>query len=94
MERKQATDFPPEVLKLFDGYIHGGLSRRDFLALASTFGASTAMAYGMIGLAAPTKAAAQEAKKGGVLKVAMIIKGPKDPRTADWSSEANATWTN
>ena len=26
MERKQASDFPPEVLKLFDGYVHGWIS--------------------------------------------------------------------
>jgi carboxymethylenebutenolidase len=31
MERKKASDFPPEVLKLFDGYVHGGITRRDFL---------------------------------------------------------------
>jgi carboxymethylenebutenolidase len=31
MERKKASDFPPEVLKLFDGYVHGGISRREFL---------------------------------------------------------------
>jgi hypothetical protein len=23
MERKQASDFPPEVLELFDGFVHG-----------------------------------------------------------------------
>ncbi len=48
------------------------------------------MAYGMIGLAVPTEAQAQEPKKGGVLKVAMWVKDPKDPRTADWSEIANA----
>ena len=68
----------------------GNVDRREFLALASVFGASTAMAYGMLGLAAPTEALAQEPKKGGVLKVAMSIKDPKDPRTADWSEIANA----
>ena len=31
MERKKAGDFPPEVLELFDGYVHGSISRRDFL---------------------------------------------------------------
>ncbi len=31
MERKKASDFPPEVLKLFDGYIHGMIGRREFL---------------------------------------------------------------
>ena len=50
---------------------------------------STAMAYGMIGLAAPTPALAQEGKKGGVLKMQMIIKEMKDPRTWDWSEMAN-----
>ena len=66
------------------------MDRPEFLAMASVFGASTAMAYGMIGLAAPTRAAAQEPVKGGVLKVAMSVKDPKDPRTADWPESANA----
>ena len=70
----------------------GEVDRREFLALASIFGASTAMAYGMLGLAAPTPAKADEVqgKKGGVIKVAMSVKDPKDPRTADWSEIANA----
>ena len=29
--RKKATDFPQEVLALFDGYVHGVIRRRDFL---------------------------------------------------------------
>ena len=37
MERRKATDYPPEVLKLFDGYVHGFLSRRDFLDKASKY---------------------------------------------------------
>jgi peptide/nickel transport system substrate-binding protein len=67
----------------------GNYDRREFLALASAFGASTAMAYGMIGLAAPTPALAQEGKKGGILKFQMIVKEMKDPRTWDWSEMAN-----
>lgn len=67
----------------------GKVDRREFLAMASVFGASTAMAYGMIGLAAPTPAMAQEPKRGGVIRVAMVIKEDKDPRTADWSEIAN-----
>ena len=31
MSRQQATDFDPRILKLFDAYVHGGISRRDFL---------------------------------------------------------------
>jgi peptide/nickel transport system substrate-binding protein len=67
----------------------GKYDRREFLALASAFGATTAMAYGMIGLAVPTPAVAQEGKKGGVLKVSMSVKDAKDPRTADWSEISN-----
>ncbi len=31
MTRKRASDYPPEVLSLFDGFVHGAISRRDFL---------------------------------------------------------------
>lgn len=81
---------PDHILDMAESTRKSGLDRREFLAMASVFGASTAMAYGMIGLAAPTEALAQEPKKGGILKVAMAIKDPKDPRTADWSEIANA----
>jgi peptide/nickel transport system substrate-binding protein len=81
---------PAHIEKMAEGVKAGTMDRREFLAMASVFGASTAMAYGMIGLAAPTPAMAQEPKKGGVLKVAMWVKDPKDPRTADWSEIANA----
>ncbi len=66
----------------------GKMDRREFLALASAFGASTATSYGLLGLLAPTKAAAQ-GKKGGVLKVSMRIKDIKDPRIYDWSEMGN-----
>jgi peptide/nickel transport system substrate-binding protein len=81
---------PDHIRKLAESVKTGGTDRREFLALASAFGATTAMAYGMIGLAAPTEALAQEPKKGGVLKIAMFIKAPKDPRMADWSEIANS----
>ena len=35
VERKKSGDFPPEVLKLFDGYVHGRLDRREFLDSAA-----------------------------------------------------------
>jgi peptide/nickel transport system substrate-binding protein len=82
---------PDHIVRMAEEARAGKVDRREFLALASVFGASTAMAYGMLGLAAPTPALAQEEpKKGGVLKVAMWVKDPKDPRTADWSEIANA----
>ncbi len=67
----------------------GRMDRREFLALASAFGASTALAYGMIGLAAPGQAFAQEPKKGGTLHISMSVKAQKDPRTYDWVELAN-----
>jgi len=37
MKRKKASDFPQELLNLFDGYVHGGISRRQFLDGAQRF---------------------------------------------------------
>jgi carboxymethylenebutenolidase len=39
MERKKASDFPQELLNLFDVYVHGGMSRRAFLDGAQKFAA-------------------------------------------------------
>jgi len=66
-----------------------GVNRREFLAVASVFGASTATAYGMLGLAAPSVAHAEgEAKKGGTLRMQMEIRRIPDPRIFDWSQMA------
>ncbi len=37
MERKKATDFPQELLNLFDHYVHGEISRRQFLDSAAKY---------------------------------------------------------
>jgi carboxymethylenebutenolidase len=37
MERKKATDYPQELLNLFDRYVHGEIGRRDFLEGAKKF---------------------------------------------------------
>jgi carboxymethylenebutenolidase len=37
MDRRKASDFPQELLNLFDGYVHGGVSRRQFLDRAQRF---------------------------------------------------------
>jgi len=37
MERKKASDFPQELLNLFDQYVHGDIERRDFLEGAKKF---------------------------------------------------------
>lgn len=51
MERRKASDFPQELLTLFDGYVHGQLSRRDFLERAQQFaagGVTAAMLFDML----------------------------------------------
>ena len=49
MTRKKAGDFDPQLLELFDGYVHGAFSKREFLSKASAF------AVGGIGAAALLK---------------------------------------
>jgi peptide/nickel transport system substrate-binding protein len=88
---KDAKGMPAAIKALAADAEAGKMDRREFLALASIFGASTAAAYGMIGLAAPSRALAQTPKKGGVLKVGMFVKDQKDPRTYDWPEMANVT---
>ncbi len=66
-----------------------GMNRREFLALASTFGAGAVTAYGMIGLPAPAHAAAHSKKQGGTVRFQTEVRAMKDPRTYDWSQIAN-----
>lgn len=69
MERKKASDFPPEVLKLFDGYVHGTISRRDFLDRAAKFAVGGFTAVAMLESLRPNYAWAQQvAKDDGRLK--------------------------
>ena len=63
MERKKASDFPPEVLKLFDGYVHGALSRRDFLDRAAKFAVGGFTAAAMLESLKPNYAFAQQVAK-------------------------------
>lgn len=63
------------------------VNRREFIALASAFGATAATAYGMLGMTAPAHAAAH--KEGGTVRIQMEVRALKDPRTYDWSQIAN-----
>ena len=63
MERKKASDFHPEVLKLFQGYVHGSLSRRDFLEGASKFAVGSFTAAAMLEALKPNFAWAQQVAK-------------------------------
>ena len=60
--RLQAGDFDPEVLRLFDQYVHGLIDRRGFLAGAARFAVGTAGAVGLLAALNPRFAAAQQVK--------------------------------
>ena len=60
--RHKASDFDPEVLRLFDQYVHGVIDRRAFLAGAARFAAGAMTAGGLLAALSPQFAAAQQVK--------------------------------
>lgn len=61
MSRKTADDFDPEVLKLFDQYVHGQIDRRGFLSAASRYAVGGATAASLLAALSPSWAAPQVA---------------------------------
>ena len=62
IDRKRATDYPPEVLELFDGYVHNALSRRDFLDRATKYAIGGVTALAMLETLQPNFAWAEQVK--------------------------------
>jgi len=62
-ERKKANDFPPEVMQLFNGYVHGNISRRVFLDRAARFAVGGATAAAMWESLRPNYALAEQVAK-------------------------------
>jgi len=60
MERKKASDFDQELLNLFDRYVHGGLSRREFLDGAARFAVGGLTVAGILEGLSPNYAWAQQ----------------------------------
>ena len=60
MERKKASDFPQELLNLFDGYVHGRTSRRDFLEGAQKFAVGGVTAAALLETLRPNYALAMQ----------------------------------
>ncbi len=58
--RLTAQDFDPEVLRLFDQYVHGGLDRRGFLDRAAKYAVGGTSAAGLLAALSPQFAAAQQ----------------------------------
>ena len=60
MQRKKASDFPQELLDLFDGYVHGAISRRAFLDRAQQFASAGVSAGALFEMLKPNYAWAIE----------------------------------
>jgi carboxymethylenebutenolidase len=87
MERMKATDFPQELLNLFDKYIHGDVDRRAFLEGAQKFAVGGLTAMGILESLRPHYAWAQQVPQDDKrIKIEMVtvpspqgngeIKGP------------------
>ena len=63
--RQTAADFDPEVMRLFDQYVHGSLDRRGFLDRASRYAAAAGTtSAGLLAALSPQFAAAQKVAPG------------------------------
>ena len=63
MERKKASDFDQELLTLFDKYVHGGISRREFMDGAAKFAVGGMTAAGLVEALSPNYAFAEQVPK-------------------------------
>src|ERR1700722_3015864 len=63
MERKKASDFPQELLNLFDRYVHGDIDRRAFLDGAQKFATGTVTAAALFESLRPNYAWAEQVPK-------------------------------
>jgi len=62
MERKQASDFDPEVLKLYDDYAHGRLDRRDYMKRLGAFALGGLTVESLMSSLSPNYAWAEQVK--------------------------------
>lgn len=63
MERKKASDYPQELLDLFDYYVHGEIDRRAFLERAAKFATGGVTALALWESLRPNYALAQQVPK-------------------------------
>ncbi|HZZ92874.1 MAG TPA: dienelactone hydrolase family protein [Usitatibacter sp.] len=83
MERRKAGDFPPEVLKLFDGFVHGRMSRREFLDGAARYAVGGFTAVAMLEALSPNFAWAQQVDPADarIVTESVTYPSPKGSRT-------------
>ncbi len=95
MERKKASDFPQDLLNLFDRYMHGGVDRRGFLEGAQKFAVGGVTATALFEMLKPNYAlAVQVQPNDSRIKVEKVnINSPKGNGKVDGYlvTPANAT---
>ncbi len=64
MERKKVSDFPQELLNLFDRYVHGRIDRREFLDGAQRFAVGGMTATALFEMLRPNYAWAIQVEEG------------------------------
>ncbi len=62
--RKRASDFDPRILEIFDGYVHGKVSKREFIAQAGRYAAAGVTGAMILDALAPNYALAQQVSPG------------------------------
>jgi carboxymethylenebutenolidase len=60
--RKTASDFHPYILEIFDGYVHGKLTKREFITEAGKFAVAGMTGAAILAQLAPDYALAQQVK--------------------------------
>ena len=78
----------PKVEALAAEVREGHLDRREFLAMATALGATTATAYALVG-GTPAAAASHAKTMGGTLRISSFVRQINDPRIFDWSEMGN-----
>jgi len=58
--RKKASDFDPRILEIFDGYVHGKMSKRDFITRAGKYAAAGVTGAMLLEQLQPNYALAQQ----------------------------------
>ncbi len=60
MQRKKASDFDPRILELYDGYVHGKMTKREFLGSSGRYLAAGVTAAALLESLQPNYALAQQ----------------------------------
>jgi carboxymethylenebutenolidase len=71
-QRLTSKDFDPEVMKLFDQYVHGHISRRGFLNRAGKYAVGGATAASLLAALSPSFAAQQVAASDPRIKASYL----------------------